>query len=103
MTPQTFFVVKGVLGVIAVSGLLWHMLKVWNRLDDRGGVGQRMRYITLFYFAVFITSVSTYQVGSDVTVVNARSHAAFFGAALLAVVAIVSIREFKEKRSKHDL
>lgn len=91
-----FYVAKGIIGVIAVILLLWHMSRSWDRFDPEGGIGQRLRYLTLFYFAVLATSASVEQIKQNV-VVNYRSLGAIGGATLLVVTAVVSLSESSRK------
>lgn len=101
MDPQTFYVIKGIFGVIGVFLLIAHMNRGWAHFDATGGVGQRLRHITLFYFAVLITAASVEQVRDSIDQISLHSVGALGGAVLLIVTTAVSIVEAAQQRHHH--
>lgn len=107
MNGQVFFVLKGLIGVVAVLTILYNMNNSWAEFDrdpitgESVGVAQRLRYITLFYFAVLITAVSTQQATDGNQPIDWRAIGAFVGVSLCLLTAIVSVREAREKRLNH--
>lgn len=108
MDPQAFYITKGIIGVIGTIILIVVMNQNWGNFDKgpdgvHRGVGQRLRYITLFYFAVLISSASYEQVRQSLETINLRNIGGFIGALLLIVTGIVSLVEYNDqrKRSSH--
>lgn len=94
---HTFYVIKGVLGVIGVLALVFYMDRSWPHFDIEGGYGQRLRFITLFYFAVLVTAVSYDQVRTSASI-TLNSIGALGGAILLAITSVVSLLEARNGR-----
>lgn len=88
-----FYVAKGILALIATLFLIAHMSRTWARTD---GWGQRLRYLTLFYFAVLLTASSVEQT-SQHALVNYRNIGGIVGAVLCIVAAAVSLHETRRK------
>lgn len=96
--PEAFYIIKGLIGVTAVGVLIVHMNRSWSTFDASGGIGQRLRYITLFYFAVFISSVSYQQVRDQVRDITLQTIGALGGIILLLITAFVSLAEARNRR-----
>jgi hypothetical protein len=97
MDPQTFYLIKGIVGVCGTAALLIHMNLSWKDFDKDcdgypTGIGQRLRFFCLFGFAVLVTSASYEQIKEGVQV-NARNVGALILAAALLVTTVVSIIE----------
>lgn len=101
MDPQLFFITKGILGVAGVLALVVHMNRSWSTLDPEGGIGQRLRFITLFYFAVLIVAASYDQVRAGVVHISLNNVGGFGGAILLIVTGLVSIVEGTKHHTRH--
>jgi hypothetical protein len=86
---EAFFYVKGFVGVIGTTILVMYMNNRWHSFESKG---QRLRFITLLYFAVLITAASAEQVMDGVQV-SLRNVGAFGGAVLLVYTVYVSVRE----------
>lgn len=82
-----FYVLKGILSLVATIVYLVHMVRTWGGLKS---VAQQGRYLCLLYFAVLITFASAEQVQQGV-LVDYRNLGGMFGAILLLTVAIISI------------
>lgn len=102
ITAHAFFVIKGVIGLVAVIGLIVHMNKSWDTFDvapngRRETIGQRLRYLTLLYFAVLLSGASLEQI-KDNAEISLRNIGALGGAVLLVLTVIVSIDEARGRR-----
>lgn len=82
-----FYVVKGVVGLIAVCLYLYHMTIVWPGLKN---LAQQMRYLCLLAGAVLTTSASVEQVREGV-LVNWRNVGGMGFVILLLVTVLVSL------------
>lgn len=91
---EEFYVLKGVLGLVGTSLLLFHMARTWNYT---AGLGQRLRYFTLFYVSVLITVASVEQAQQG-AIVNYRNLGALGFTVLLIVTSAVSLREYLRDR-----
>jgi hypothetical protein len=89
-----FFVSKGLLAMVAVLLYLHHMMNVWTRIPD---APQRMRYLSLFYFACYVTFASVEQAQSE-DEVTWQHFGAYLGAILLIATSVVSIRHDRTLR-----
>jgi len=90
---DTFYVVKGIGALLATCLLVWHMQRTWHAVQ---GWGQRLRYLTLFYFAVLITAASVEQTSQHADV-NLRNLGAILGVVLLVAAMVVSLHESRRK------
>jgi hypothetical protein len=101
---DAFFVVKGVIGLIAVGLLVVHMNRSWHTFDrdpvtrQLVGKGQRLRYVTLFAAVVLLTGASAEQI-HDAAKIESRNVGAMVVAVLALYSAIVSVREASPRRS----
>lgn len=86
---QTFYLVKGVLGMVGTLGLLFFMWKKWEDFKSRG---QRLRFMCLLYFSVLVTAASAEQIQEGVEV-SLRNIGGLGGAALLILTVVVSVQE----------
>lgn len=86
---EQFFVVKGVIGLLAVVLLIAHMSQAFR---ESMKIGQRARYLTLFVGAVVVTGGSGEQV-SDHVVVSYRNLGGMIFAISIVISMIISIRE----------
>jgi len=93
MDPEVFHAVKGCVALLATVLLIMHMSAAWNLTDGRG---QRLRYLTLLYFAVLITYASVEQ-AKDAATIESRHLGALLGVILLVVTMVVSIREHRAR------
>lgn len=91
---EQFYIIKGLGALIATLLLIAHMSRTWHNVQTWG---QRLRYLTLFYFAVLITAASVEQTSQNAPV-NLRNVGALLGVGLLIVAAIVSLRETRRNR-----
>ena len=82
-----FFIVKGVIGIVATVLYLVHMAKVWPTLVY---LDQQLRYLCLLSGAVLVTSASVEQVQDD-ALVNWRHLGAMVFVTLLLLAAVLSI------------
>lgn len=89
MEGDLFYFVKGIVALTATLLLISHMSRKWASITS---LGQRLRYLTLFYFAGLITFKSVDQAANH-DAVTWSAIAAFGGAALLVFTSVVSIRE----------
>lgn len=89
-----FYILKGLLALVATVALVAHMVLTWDRTS---GSGQRLRYFSLLYFAVLITAASVEQSHQD-AVVNYRNLGAIGGVLLLLLTLYVSLREYARTR-----
>lgn len=93
MIPQDwaleFWYVKGFVALVATVLLVIQMQRTWSTVNSSG---QRLRYLSLLYFAVLVTAVSVDQVSVG-DLVTWRNLGAFFGVVLLLITACVSLRE----------
>lgn len=85
-----FYILKGMLSLAATCLLIIHMHRTW---DATASPGQRLRYLSLLYFAVLITASSVEQTQQDVAV-NYRNVGAIIGVGLLIYTMVVSLREY---------
>lgn len=85
-----YYVAKGLLSGVGVVLIIAHMIQVWN--DEMMLLGQRLRYLSLFFFASLIaaTSADQAQVADQVTT---RNLGGGVGSILVVIAMIVSIRE----------
>lgn len=84
-----FYVLKGVIALIATVGLIVHMSHTWHQIVRWG---QRLRYLSLLAFAFLITGATIEQLEQD-AVVNYRNLGTFVCALLLLVAVAASIRD----------
>lgn len=89
---RLFFVIKGILGLIATLMLLFHMSISWGNIIRVGTLGQELRYLTLLGLSVLITGASAEQIHQHHPV-DYRSLGAFILAASLIVAMGVSLKE----------
>ena len=82
-----FYVLKGILAVFATALLLLHMVRGWERIVSWA---QRLRYLSLLYFAMLVAYASAEQV-HEAAPVNLRNIGGLVGVALLIVAALASI------------
>lgn len=90
---HTFYVVKGLAGVIAVVLILTHMARAWPTVTTSG---QRLRYIALLMVTVLIASASTQQIEDGVPV-SGRNVGGLLAAVLVIVAMVVSIRQDRRR------
>lgn len=90
---DTFYILKGVGALVATLLLIIHMQRTWSTI---GSWGQRLRYLTLFYFAVLITAASVEQTSQHADV-NLRNLGAILGVVLLVVAMVVSLHESRHR------
>ena len=57
------FLAKGVLSLVGVVLLLWHMDREWDRMQDRP---QRARYMLLLAYGLLVAGASAEQAATDV-------------------------------------
>lgn len=88
-----FYVIKGVVALLATCLLILHMTQTWDRTS---GFGQQCRYLTLMYLSGLITFASVEQVKVGETV-DYRNLGGMVGAALILLAAVVSIREDRRR------
>lgn len=91
---QEFYILKGIIALTATCLLVAHMARAWDGIH---GWGQRLRYLTLFYFAALLTAASVEQTSQHAPV-NLRNIGAIFGAILLVVAMAVSLVETRRRR-----
>jgi hypothetical protein len=103
MDAQTFFTIKGILGAVGTALLLIHMNRSWRDFDKDcdgigTGIGQRMRFLCMFGFAVLVTSASYEQIKDGVKV-----HPHNVGALLLAIALILTtvVSIIESERASH--
>lgn len=84
-----FYIAKGILGVVAVCLIIWHMCRTWPNVTTSG---QRLRYIALLMVTVLIASGSTAQLDEGVPV-SGRNVGGLLAAVLVIVAMVVSIRQ----------
>lgn len=89
ITAEQFYVIKGLLALTATLMLIYHMSRTWADIATRS---QRLRYLTLLYFAALITYSSVEQ-AHDHTPVSSRNIFALVGVLLLVYTMFVSIRD----------
>lgn len=89
-----FYVLKGVLAIIATVLLLLHMVRGWERIVSWA---QRLRYLSLLYFAMLVAYASAEQVHQTAPV-NLRNLGGLVGVALLVVAALVSLHDERRPR-----
>jgi hypothetical protein len=94
MNPELFYYAKGVVALGATLLLITHMSRSWGTIST---LGQRLRYMTLFYLATLITVRSVDQAHSHASITWSPI-AALIGALLLVVTSFVSIREDSPRR-----
>lgn len=92
LSVDTFYISKGLLAMLGVVLLIWHMASSW---DDIAKLGQRLRYITLLWFASTITQASVHQIQVH-RPIELSSILTFVGCVLLVITMIVSIKESRE-------
>lgn len=90
---QTFFVIKGLLSMVAVAMLLFHMDHAWK--TEALTLGRRLRYLSLFYFAAVIAGHSAEQVQHHARV-GYGAVSGLVGAVLLIAAMAYSIREARK-------
>lgn len=90
---HVFFILKGVAALVGTCLLISHMA----RKSETASLGQTLRYLTLLYLAVLITSASVEQVSQDAEVYY-RNLAVIPGIVLLIVAAAVSLAEARRRR-----
>lgn len=86
---EEFYILKGLVALVAVVLFLIHMQAVWG---DRMTWGRRLRYLALLYFAILLTSSTVEQI-HETAPVNYRNLGGLVGALLLILTALVSMRE----------
>lgn len=86
---HTFYVVKGLIAVIAVILTVVHMSQTWVNVTT---TGQRLRYLALLMVTTLIASGSTAQIDEGVPV-SGRNVGALVAAVLVIVAMVVSIRQ----------
>lgn len=89
-----FYILKGLLALIATVGIVWHMHRTWSDVATRG---RRLRYYSLLYFAVLVTYASVEQTASGASV-EMRNLGAAIGVVLALYAAYVSLREDPPRR-----
>lgn len=107
MDPDTFYAVKGILGVTSTVLLLVYMNQSWNEFDrdlHTGlivGIGQKLRFMCLFGFAVLITSASYEQIIDSVEI-SSRNVGGLVMICFLIFTVIVSIVEtYRIQQRRH--
>lgn len=93
---EPFYVLKGLLFLVATVLLVAHMSRTWSQTIGRG---QRLRYLTLLYFSVLFTAASVEQVQQH-AVVNYRNLGGLVGSGLLIVTMCVSLGEYRRSRRR---
>lgn len=86
---HVFYVVKGVLGLLATVMLIVHMSHTWDRMVS---LGQRLRYITLLAFSILVTGATLEQLQQDAGV-NYRNLGAMVCVLLLVGAMLASLDE----------
>lgn len=103
MDPESFYLMKGMTGLLGTVLVVIHMQLSWGQFDRdsngvRTGITQRARYLSWFLFILYITIVSYKQVKlaipPPVVDINVGS---FFVEGVAAVVALLSIIEARHK------
>ncbi len=89
-----FYYLKGAVALTATVALIVHMQTVWTYVVK---LGQRLRYLTLLYFAVLITYASVEQIRMN-ELVDSRNVASLFGVVLLIVTMAVSVHEDRPRQ-----
>jgi F0F1-type ATP synthase assembly protein I len=93
MGTDVYFVVKGTIATLAVVLLVWHMNDQWSKVASKG---RRLRYLTLFCFAVLVIARSGNQVHGNADI-DSFAIGGMFNVCLLVYAMVVSIREDREK------
>lgn len=94
ITAEHFFLIKGLVGLAATILYIYHMMTVASELETRG---QRMRYLSLLGFAVLVTSSSVGQATTPDFKIHWWNVASLLVTIFLALTALVSIREYKQR------
>jgi hypothetical protein len=89
-----FFVAKGLVGLLAVVLLVWHMARTWPTTLS---TGQRLRYLALLIGATATGSASTSQFNDDLPVTGANV-AGFIFAVFVVVAMVASLLEDAQNR-----
>jgi hypothetical protein len=84
-----FFIMKGLIGLLATVLIIVHMVRTWH---EPLSLGRRLRYYALLLMSTLITTGSYEQI-HDSASVNIRNVMGIAGAALIAVAAVVSLME----------
>jgi hypothetical protein len=92
MSPDLFFAVKGIVAVVAVTLLIFHMNEEWAGVPNWG---RKLRYLTLLGYAFSVTYASIEQ-HIDGAEINSRNVFGFAVTVLLVVTMVVSIRESRD-------
>ena len=90
---EVFYVLKGLLALVSTLMLIFHMTRVWWKINT---LGQQLRYLTLLALSVLITGGSAEQL-RDGEIVNYRNLGAFLITVMLIVTMVISIREDRER------
>lgn len=86
---REFFLLKGLVGLLATVLLVVHMVQTWA---DPLTLGRRLRYYSLLFTSFIITSASYEQIHDD-ALVNWRNIGGLCAVLLIAVAAGVSVVE----------
>ena len=97
MSPETFYAIKGIIGLVGTILIVVHMNKSWNDLDHdaagvRTGISQRMRYISWFMFVVLVAAASKEQIDDGIDI-SKRNVGAMFVVSFAVLTSIISIIE----------
>lgn len=95
-----FYMIKGLLGLIATLMLIYHMKITWDHVLHHGTFGQQLRYYTLLAISILIAGGSAEQY-KEAAVVNYRNLGAILVVCMLIVAMIVSIREDFDRRRRN--
>lgn len=91
---DTFNVIKGLIGLVAVVLLIAHMDRVWTH--EALTLGRRLRYIALLAFVVVVGGGSAEQINQH-ALVNYRNLGGMVATILGLAAAVVSIWESRRK------
>lgn len=87
--------VQGAASILATLLLVWH---IWNSWDSFTYPGQKMRYITLLWFAMTVAFDAVDRVQHE-TPFRLSGTLLFIGAILLTITTILSIRESRRAKN----
>lgn len=94
---EEFYVIKGLLGVVATLMLIIHMNLTWRHVVQFGTLGQQLRYLTLLGVSVLFVGASVEQV-KEHALVNYRNFGGMVVCLMLIFTMAVSIREDVHRR-----
>lgn len=106
MNPETFYLIKGFLGLGATALCLIHMNHAWPDFDRdsdgvRTGISQRMRFFALFFFCVLISSASYEQIEDGIDISKRNVGALFVISFTIVTLVITVIEEARKNNRRH--